>query len=240
MLQRTIVRQSATAHLATLIVAISALCLSGCGKKADPAAAAKTAGEAAKTAGEAAKTAGTAAKADKQAEAPAAKGARRVFFVEPKDGANVRGVKDADGKIAVSVKFGVDGMTVKPAGTDEPNTGHHHIVIDGAPIPPDQPVPMDEMHIHYGKGQTEAVVALTPGAHKLTMQFANFAHQSYGPMMAATIEVTVSEKETMPMAEAPPTAPAGKPATGPAADKAAAAAAAAAGTPVPANKATVK
>ena len=53
--------------------------------------------------------------------------AEGVYFVEPKDGATVSN--------PVHVKFGVDGMTVAPAGSIAPNTGHHHLLIDGGPLP---------------------------------------------------------------------------------------------------------
>ena len=234
--------------------------MTGCGKKKDAEGAAKAAGEAAKAAGEAAKAAGEAAKGAgaaataaagaaaegagaaapgeaTEAGAAATGGPQRVFFVTPKDGATISGPKDAEGKVRIALKFGVEGMTVKPAGTNEPATGHHHIVIDGAPIPDGMPVPADEMHIHYGKGQTEAAITLAPGKHKLTMQFANYAHLSYGPKMASTIEITVNEDQPSPATDDPTKGPAGDPPTGAAADKAAAAAAAAAGTPIPPDQA---
>jgi hypothetical protein len=53
----------------------------------------------------------------------------KVFFVGTKDGDTVKG-PEADGKIAVMVKMGVEGLTIKPAGALEAGTGHHHIVID--------------------------------------------------------------------------------------------------------------
>ena len=119
---------------------------------------------------------------------------KRVYFVSPRDGQQVGGLLGADGKVAVQLKFGVEGMDVKPAGTDAPNSGHHHVIIDGESIPDGQPVPMDEQHIHFGKGQTEAGIRLTPGKHTLTMQFANFAHMSYGARMAQKIELMVVEQ----------------------------------------------
>ncbi|VVD96355.1 ATPases of the AAA+ class [Pandoraea cepalis] len=107
----------------------------------------------------------------------------RVFFVAPTDGATVSN--------PVAVHFGVEGMAIKPAGDMTPNTGHHHLIIDGDPIPAGQVVPTDDTHLHFGKGQTETSVNLTPGDHKLTLQFANGAHQSYGPAMSQTIKVHV-------------------------------------------------
>ena len=109
----------------------------------------------------------------------------KVFFVEPKDGATV-GQK-------VTVVFGAEGITVNKAGEHiQDNTkGHHHIIIDGKPMPQGQVVPKDDKHIHFGGGQTETELTLTPGKHTLTMQFADGAPLSYGPQMSSTITVTV-------------------------------------------------
>ena len=85
----------------------------------------------------------------------------------------------------------VEGMKVMPAGDMTDHTGHHHLIIDGTPIPKGTKVPKDDKHIHLGKGQTETDVALTPGAHILTLQFADGMHQSYGEEMSTTIKITV-------------------------------------------------
>jgi hypothetical protein len=125
-----------------------------------------------------------------QAPAPAAvapvvpaPAAAKVFFVEPKDGAKVSS--------PVHVKFGVEGMDVKPAGDATPNTGHHHLIINGSSIEQGQVVPKDETHIHYGKGQLEDDLKLTPGDYTLTLQFADLNHLSYGSQMSSTIHITV-------------------------------------------------
>ncbi|MBC7386025.1 MAG: DUF4399 domain-containing protein [Cryobacterium sp.] len=89
------------------------------------------------------------------------------------------------------VKFGVSGMKLHPAGELNPGTGHHHLIIDGDSVPAGQTVPADATHIHFGKGQTETEIELAPGPHKLTLQFANGAHLSYGPTMATTIDIIV-------------------------------------------------
>ncbi|MGH8686712.1 MAG: DUF4399 domain-containing protein [Burkholderiales bacterium] len=106
-----------------------------------------------------------------------------VFFVEPKNGATV--------PQEFKVVMGVKGMEVKPAGDQTPNSGHHHLLIDAKPIPKGEVVPSDAQHLHFGKGQTETLVKLAPGKHKLQLQFADFAHKSYGPAMRATITVHV-------------------------------------------------
>lgn len=117
------------------------------------------------------------------AATPAAVPAGRVFFVAPADGAVV--------KSPLKVQFGVEGMTVAPAGTLDANTGHHHVILDGVSVPQGEIVPKDDTHIHFGQGQTETEVTLTPGKHTLTMQFADGNHFSYGPAWSSTVTITV-------------------------------------------------
>lgn len=107
----------------------------------------------------------------------------KVFFTNLKDGDVVES--------PVIVGFGVEGMTVEPAGQIVAGTGHHHIIINASAIPTGEPVPADETHIHYGKGQLGDTLDLAPGDYTLTMQFANGYHQSYGDQMSSTIHVTV-------------------------------------------------
>ncbi len=106
-----------------------------------------------------------------------------VSFTAPMDGAVVSSPFD--------VKFAVSGMEIRPLGDMTPNTGHHHLLINTGPVAKGAPIPMDDTHLHYGKGQTEAKITLPPGKYKLTMQFGDGAHQSYGPAMSKTINITV-------------------------------------------------
>lgn len=106
-----------------------------------------------------------------------------VHFVEPADGATVAQ--------EFTVKMGVEGMKVQPAGALMDGTGHHHLIIDGQPVAAGVAVPANDTHLHFGKGQTETSVKLTPGQHTLTLQFADGLHQSYGPALSRTITVTV-------------------------------------------------
>ena len=105
----------------------------------------------------------------------------RVYFIAPEDGATVSN--------PVHVKFGVEGMEIRPAGDMTPNTGHHHLLIDGQPIPKGDVIPSSERSLHYGKGQTETDIQLPPGQHTLTLQFGDGIHRSYGPVMSQTITV---------------------------------------------------
>lgn len=122
-----------------------------------------------------------------------------VYFENLKDGDKVTS--------PFEVKFGVKGMTVRPAMEDinDKTSGHHHILIDQPQgfIEEGQAIPVDEKHIHYGKGQTSGMIELAPGIHSLSLQFADGAHRSYGKKMAATISVTVLVPENKPVEEKP-------------------------------------
>ncbi|MEJ0092654.1 MAG: DUF4399 domain-containing protein [Methylocella sp.] len=107
----------------------------------------------------------------------------RVFFIEPKDGAEVSS--------PFKVKFGLEGLELKPAGDQTPSSGHHHLIIDGAPPPKGEFIPLSDKSLHFGKAQTEAELTLPPGKHTLTMQLGDSGHISYGPDLSATITVNV-------------------------------------------------
>jgi hypothetical protein len=123
----------------------------------------------------------------------------RVFFVEPAADATIRGPL-VDGRVEVAVKMGAEGMTIKPVPIVEAGAGHHHIIIDGAGKAQSEVVPADEQHLHFGKGQTEAKLQLTPGKHTLTLQLADGLHRSYGPKLSATISINVEAEGEAPAA----------------------------------------
>ncbi|GAB3261021.1 DUF4399 domain-containing protein [Chitinimonas naiadis] len=109
----------------------------------------------------------------------------RVYFIGLKDGDVV--------PPTFKVKFGLKAMDVRKATEDifDRKTGHHHLLVDMGPIPQGEIIVFSEHHIHYGKAQTETTLTLPPGEHTLTMQFADGAHMSYGPQLAATVKITV-------------------------------------------------
>jgi hypothetical protein len=114
---------------------------------------------------------------------PAPEGAK-VYIVEPKNGALVQS--------PVKVVFGATGIGVAPAGTQKENTGHHHLLIDTGLPPLDQPIPSDAKHKHFGGGQTEVLIELTPGQHTLQLLLADFAHIPHNPPLASEpITITV-------------------------------------------------
>ncbi len=92
----------------------------------------------------------------------------------------------------VTVRFGLTGMGVAPAGVATPNTGHHHLIVD-SPLPAlDGPQPKDEKHIHFGGGQTETTLTLAPGKHTLQLVLADKDHVAHEPpLVSAPITITV-------------------------------------------------
>jgi hypothetical protein len=121
----------------------------------------------------------------KQGMTDAVRGPAAVEFLSPRDGDTING--------PVMVKFGVKGMDVKPAGEEIENkrAGHHHVLVNQAPIKAGEAIPFTDQHIHFGKGQTEAELKLPPGRYRLTLQFANGAHVSYGESLSQTINIVV-------------------------------------------------
>ncbi len=111
-----------------------------------------------------------------------------------------------------TIHFGLRGMGVAPAGLDRPNSGHHHLIID-APTPPlNAEIPNDFQHLHFGAGQTEAEIMLTPGDHTLQLVLGDKDHIPHSPpVVSARIKVKVVEGASLPVqasAPAPPGTPA--------------------------------
>jgi hypothetical protein len=98
-----------------------------------------------------------------------------------------------------TIHFGLRGMGVAPAGSDRANSGHHHLVID-APTPPlNAEIPNDFQHLHFGAGQTEAEVSLTPGEHTLQLVFGDRNHVPHSPpVVSPRIKVKVVDQASPP------------------------------------------
>lgn len=122
-----------------------------------------------------------------QERSPAPSGAE-AYIIEPADGAVVQS--------PLTVRFGLRGMGVAPAGIEFAHTGHHHLLVDVEELPPlDQPIPADDRHIHFGKGQTEVSIELTPGRHSLQLLLGDHLHRPHDPpVLSPRIHVTVEGK----------------------------------------------
>lgn len=121
-----------------------------------------------------------------QERTPSPPGAE-VYIISPKDGARV--------KSPVLVQFGLKGMGVAPAGVKAENTGHHHLLVDtDAPANMGAPLPATDNVKHFGKGQTETSLTLTPGKHTLQLLFADQNHIPHQPaVISKKITITVEK-----------------------------------------------
>ena len=127
-----------------------------------------------------------------------------VYIINPKDGDTVTN--------PFKVQFGFSGMGVAPAGVDKPSTGvvrsrhriptqiatappqpSNHLLIDvNEPLDPNEPIPQDRTHLHFGAGQTEALIELSPGKHTLQLVLGDWSHLPFHPsIMSDVITITV-------------------------------------------------
>lgn len=155
--------------LAVATLVLAAL-LSGCSKESEPSDAPVTA----------------------VAEKPAVTGLQRtptpdgarVFIVSPSDGATVSN--------PIHVDFGVDGMSIVPAGDNTAHSGHHHLLIDTGMPDPSLPIPADDKHIHFGDGSISTELVLEPGEHTLQLLLGDHLHIPHEtPVLSKTITITV-------------------------------------------------
>ncbi|WEL55341.1 DUF4399 domain-containing protein [Pseudomonas kermanshahensis] len=121
----------------------------------------------------------------------------KVVIVSPADGATV--------DKTFTVKFGIEGMELKPAGDQTPHSGHHHLLVDvdkepvaDMPLPTslmpenNAPLPAGPQVLHFGKAQTEATITLIPGKHTLQLVLGDKYHVPFKPSVESkkiTVEV---------------------------------------------------
>ncbi len=116
----------------------------------------------------------------------------RVYFANLTDGDTVQS--------PVTIVFGLSGMGVAPAGTEKENTGHHHLLVDRPPLGQGEDgadelaygLPADDNHIHFGGGQTEVTLELSPGEHTLQLVLGDAGHVPHAtPIVSEVITITV-------------------------------------------------
>ena len=113
-----------------------------------------------------------AAAASAQERTPAPDGVE-LYIISPADGATLEN--------PVTVRFGLRGMGVAPAGVATPATGHHHLLVDTELPDLTRPIPADDHHRHFGGGQTEVTLELTPGSHTLQLLLGDQNHVPHDP-----------------------------------------------------------
>jgi hypothetical protein len=121
------------------------------------------------------------------ADRVAAPAGAEVYFIAPHNGDKITG--------PVTVRFGLKGMGIAPAGVKFDNTGHHHLLVDTdvSELTLDAPVPATDKILHFGKGQTETTLTLPPGKHTLQLVFADYLHQAFDPVLKSQ-KITITVK----------------------------------------------
>ena len=111
----------------------------------------------------------------------------RAFFVEPKNNATVGST--------TKLKFGSEGIQIMavPAGdvtTARPGIGHYHVGVDVDCVATNATIVKGTPSwIHFGKGESEIDMQLSPGKHKLSLQVADDLHNAIAGL-CSTITVT--------------------------------------------------
>jgi hypothetical protein len=131
-------------------------------------------------------------------EERAATGRRQGLHRFPADGATV--------DKTFTVKFGIEGIALKPAGDQTAHSGHHHLLVDvdkapvaDMPLPTslmpenNAPLPAGPQVLHFGKAQTEATITLTPGKHTLQLVLGDKYHVPFKPSVESQ-KITVDVK----------------------------------------------
>ncbi len=109
---------------------------------------------------------------------------KRVVILQPKNGENVNQTFE--------VYFGIEGMTLASAGTYEPATGHHHLIIDADLPDLSLPIPSSSNYLHFGQGQDQTQLTLMPGKHTLQLILGDGNHIPHKqPLISKKIEITV-------------------------------------------------
>ena len=120
-----------------------------------------------------------------------------VYIITPREGQRVRS--------PVTVRFGLRNMGVTRAGDTTPNMGHHHLLVDVTdPVEPNEPLPTDRKHLHFGAGQTETQLDLPPGKHTLQLVLGDAEHKPFNPVVASN-KITITVVKPAPQrTSAPP------------------------------------
>ena len=108
-----------------------------------------------------------------------------VFIISPKNGEKVSS--------PIEVIFGLKGMGIAPAGVNFPNSGHHHLLINLNELPDlKSGIPADANHLHFGKGQTQALIELDPGEHTLQLLLGDWMHVPHEvPVVSEKVKIFV-------------------------------------------------
>jgi hypothetical protein len=114
-----------------------------------------------------------------------AESAPAAVIVAPQDGDEVTGPD-------LMVELAAEHIALRPAGVDEPNSGHLHLFIDREPTPVGEAIPNGPGIVHLGRGQTEHLLeGLEPGEHVVIAVLADYLHVRLADARTDTVRFTV-------------------------------------------------
>ena len=109
----------------------------------------------------------------------------KVYFINLEDG-----IKTTS---PVFIQFGLSGKGIAPAGINMPNTGHHHLLINVDEIDFSKPIPSSKNHLHFGGGQSEALINLPEGEHTLQLLLGDMQHKPHSPpLISEKIKIIIT------------------------------------------------
>lgn len=93
----------------------------------------------------------------------------------------------------VKVVFGASNVNIVAAGDNQPNSGHHHLLVDLTELPDlSMPLPATEQIIHFGNAQSDTEIELAPGTHTLQLLLGDYLHIPHQkPLISEKITIIV-------------------------------------------------
>lgn len=119
-----------------------------------------------------------------------------LMLVACSDSASVQIVLPAEGPFeegsSVMVTLEVSGLTIAIAGTTDPGTGHHHLMVDRDLPVGGLPIPAFPGQVHLGQGQVEyEIEGLDAGEHMIIAVVGNGTHIPLDPWVVDTVRFVI-------------------------------------------------
>ena len=119
-----------------------------------------------------------------------------LMLVACSDSASVQIVLPAEGPFeegsSVMVTLEVSGLTIASAGTTDPGTGHHHLMIDRDLPVGGLPIPSFPGQVHLGQGQLEyEIEGLDAGEHRVIAVVGDGTHIPLDPWVVDTVRFVI-------------------------------------------------
>ena len=120
-----------------------------------------------------------------------------LFFISPQDG-----YKSDDKEF--KVEFGSKNIQISPAGILVEGleecmlSGHHHLIINNeydVVANSKDPIPYGKNILHFGGGQTEAVLSLSPGKYVLQLALGDYEHTPIKPKNVSANNLPIVSKK---------------------------------------------